>query len=65
MLFRSLLAGPGTPDGAPASGPVLRTSWGFWNTDEEVARIVELIALLAAHTPETLPRRPRIDILHG
>jgi selenocysteine lyase/cysteine desulfurase len=61
----ALLAGPGTPEGAPASGPALRTSWGFWNTDEEVARMVELITLFAAHTPETLPKRPKIDILHG
>ena len=29
------------------------------------ARIAELIALLAAHTPETLPKRPTIEILHG
>jgi hypothetical protein len=61
----ALLAGPGTPEGAPASDPALRTSWGFWNTDEEVARMVELITLFAAHTPETLPKRPKIDILHG
>lgn len=61
----ALLAGLGTPEGAPASDPALRTSWGFWNTDEEVARMVELIALFAAHTPETLPKRPKIDILHG
>jgi selenocysteine lyase/cysteine desulfurase len=49
----------------PASAPALRTSWGFWNTDEEVARILELITLIAAHTPETLPKRPAIDIIHS
>jgi hypothetical protein len=30
-----------------------------------VARIAELVALFAAHTPETLPKRPTIEILHG
>jgi selenocysteine lyase/cysteine desulfurase len=47
----------------PASAPALRTSWGFWNTDEEVTRILELITLIAAHTPESLPKRPAIDII--
>ena len=47
----------------PASAPALRTSWGFWNTDEEVARILEVVALIAAHTPESLPKRPTIDIV--
>jgi len=47
----------------PASAPALRTSWGFWNTDEEVARILELLTLIAAHTPESLPKRPVIDII--
>jgi len=58
---------PGLPacDGAPDSAPALRTSWGFWNTDEEVARILGLIALFATHTPATLPPRPTIDIIHG
>ena len=52
-------------DGRPGSAAALRTSWGFWNTEAEVARIAELIALFAAHTPETLPKRPTIEILHG
>ena len=52
-------------DGRPGSAAALRTSWGFWNTETEVARIAELIALLAAHTPESLPKRPTIEILHG
>ena len=47
----------------PASLPALRTSWGFWNTDEEVARMLELLALIAAHTPESLPKRPTIEII--
>ena len=60
-----LAAGPDAPYAAPAGSPALRTSWGFWNTDAEVARILELIALFAAHTPATLPKRPKIDIIHG
>jgi selenocysteine lyase/cysteine desulfurase len=52
-------------DGRPGSAAALRTSWGFWNTEAEVARIAELIALFTAHTPETLPKRPTIEILHG
>ena len=32
-------------------------------TDEEVARILEVVALIAAHTPESLPKRPTIDIV--
>lgn len=52
-------------DGRPGSAAALRSSWGFWNTEAEVARIAELISLFAAHTPETLPKRPAIEILHG
>ncbi|MFM8914741.1 MAG: aminotransferase class V-fold PLP-dependent enzyme [Candidatus Limnocylindrus sp.] len=52
-------------DGRPGSAAALRTSWGFWNTEAEVARIAELITLIASHTPETLPKRPTIEILHG
>jgi len=47
----------------PASLPALRTSWGFWNTDEEVVRMLELLDLFAAHTPESLPKRPTIEII--
>ena len=56
---------PGVPATAdrPASAPALRTSWGFWNTDEEVARMLELLTLFAAHTPESLPKRPTIEII--
>ncbi|MFM9043668.1 MAG: aminotransferase class V-fold PLP-dependent enzyme [bacterium] len=51
-------------DGAPASAAALRTSWGFWNSDAEVARIAALIELFAQHTPSTLPPRPTLEILH-
>ena len=47
----------------PASHPALRTSWGFWNTEEEVERMLELLALFAAQTPDSLPKRPAIEII--
>jgi L-cysteine/cystine lyase len=50
--------------GAPASSAALRTSWGFWNTESEVARIAELIELFSRHTPTTLPPRPTLEFLH-
>ena len=58
---------PGLPAAGeqPGSLPAVRFSWGFWNTGDEVARILELLTLFAAHTPESLPKRPAIDIIHG
>jgi L-cysteine/cystine lyase len=41
----------------------VRISIGFFNTEEEVARFLEGVALLAQHTPETLPRRPALTIV--
>jgi selenocysteine lyase/cysteine desulfurase len=41
----------------------LRISVGFFTTDEEVERFAEAVALLAAHTPETLPPRRLLAIL--
>jgi len=41
----------------------LRISVGFFNSEEELERFVEAVALLAAHTPETLPPRRRLTIL--
>lgn len=46
--------------GAPAA---VRVGIGFWNTEAELDRLAEAVGLLAAHTPETLPRRPRLTIL--
>jgi len=58
---------PGLPAAGeqPGSLPAVRFSWGFWNTGDEVTRILELLTLFAAHTPESLPKRPAIDIIHG
>ena len=43
--------------------PALRASVGFWNTEEELSRLAGAVAELAAHTPETLPRRPSLVVL--
>jgi L-cysteine/cystine lyase len=42
---------------------LLRLSVGFWITDEELDRVAECVALLADHTPETLPPRRRLAVL--
>ncbi len=41
----------------------LRCSVGFFNTEDELDRVIATVAELARHTPETLPRRPAITIL--
>ena len=43
----------------------LRISVGFFNTEEELERFAEAVALLAAHTPETIPPRRTLTILGG
>ncbi len=41
----------------------LRISVGFWTTEEELARFVDGVRLLAAHSPETLPPRRTLTIV--
>jgi L-cysteine/cystine lyase len=41
----------------------LRISVGFFTTEDEIERVATAVELLAAHTPETLPQRPRLTIL--
>ena len=41
----------------------LRISVGFFTAEEELERFLEAVALLAAHTPESLPPRRRLTIL--
>jgi selenocysteine lyase/cysteine desulfurase len=46
----------------------IRASVGAWSTSEELDRFAAAVAELAAHTPETLPRRQPLTILgqgHG
>jgi L-cysteine/cystine lyase len=41
----------------------VRISVGFFTTAEEIERVATTVELLAAHTPATLPPRPRLTIL--
>jgi L-cysteine/cystine lyase len=41
----------------------LRISVGFFTSDDELERLADAVALLAAHTPQTLPPRRRLAIL--
>ena len=41
----------------------VRISVGFFNSEEELDRLVSTVALLAAHTAETMPPRRRLTIL--
>jgi selenocysteine lyase/cysteine desulfurase len=41
----------------------LRASVGWFNTEEELDRFANAVAELAAHTPDTLPRRPSLIVL--
>jgi L-cysteine/cystine lyase len=43
----------------------IRISVGFFNTAGELRRFRDGVALVAAHTPETIPHRPRIEVLRG
>jgi L-cysteine/cystine lyase len=41
----------------------IRISVGFFTSDEEIERFAGAVELLAAHTPATLPPRPRLTVL--
>jgi selenocysteine lyase/cysteine desulfurase len=43
----------------------VRIGLGFFNTEEEIQRFAHAVALLAAHTPETVPPRRRLTVLGG
>lgn len=49
-------------DVVPARDAV-RLGVGFFSTTEELERLAATVELLAAHTPDDLPRRPRLAIL--
>ena len=42
----------------------IRASVGAWNTEAEIDRFTESVALIASHTSDTIPRRPMLTILH-
>lgn len=50
---------------ADAEADLLRVSVGAWNRERELDRFLERVAELAAHTPETLPRRPSLTVISG
>jgi L-cysteine/cystine lyase len=39
----------------------VRVSVGFFTTEEEIGRVLDVVALLARHTPASLPPRPAIE----
>lgn len=41
----------------------VRLSVGFFNTDDELRRVLDAVEEIAAHTPATLPARPAIEFL--
>jgi len=43
----------------------IRISVGFFNTEGELRRFRDGVALVAQNTPETIPHRPRIEVLRG
>jgi selenocysteine lyase/cysteine desulfurase len=50
---------------ADTDADVLRVSVGAWNRESELARFIERVAEIAAHTPESLPRRPSLTVISG
>lgn len=44
---------------------LLRVSAGAWLRDEDVERFLGTVAEISAHTPDSLPRRPALTILHA
>jgi L-cysteine/cystine lyase len=43
----------------------IRISVGFFNSEGELRRFRDGVALVAAHTPRTIPHRPKIEVLRG
>ncbi len=41
----------------------VRLSVGWFTSEEEIDRVVDMVALLAAHTPETVPARRTLTLL--
>jgi selenocysteine lyase/cysteine desulfurase len=50
---------------ADADADRLRAGVGAWCRSDELDRFVDRVRELAAHTPETLPRRPTLTVLVG
>jgi selenocysteine lyase/cysteine desulfurase len=50
---------------ADIEADLVRASVGAWNREDELARFIKRVAELAAHTPETLPRKPSLTVISG
>ncbi len=50
---------------ADAETDVVRASVAAWNRESELERFVQRVAEIAAHTPQTLPRRPSLTVISG
>jgi selenocysteine lyase/cysteine desulfurase len=44
---------------------LVRASVGAWNRETELDRFSQRLAEIAAHTPQTLPRRPSLTVISG
>ena len=60
-LARRVFASVGTLRNPDA----VRLSIGFFTTDEELGRVLDVVEVVARHTPATLPARPAIEILEA
>jgi L-cysteine/cystine lyase len=49
--------------GLVPSSDAIRIGAGFFTTEQEIERFAAAVELLAGHTPETLPPKPRLTIL--
>jgi selenocysteine lyase/cysteine desulfurase len=59
-LRRRVFAILGTTDG----GAALRASVAWFNSEEEIDRFCGAVAEIARYTPESLPRRPQLSVVH-
>ena len=50
---------------ADTESDLVRASVAAWNRERELERFVERLAEIAAHSPETLPRRPSLTVISG
>ena len=55
----------GTVGAGPAGSDAVRLSLACFNEPPELERLCDAIALLAEHTPDTLPRRTALQVLRG
>ncbi|HET7027784.1 MAG TPA: aminotransferase class V-fold PLP-dependent enzyme [Candidatus Limnocylindrales bacterium] len=64
-LGRRIFAIAGVVASPDAGPPMIRLSTACFNEPSELDRLADAIGLLAAHTPDTLPRPTALTIVHG